>query len=299
MVMSSQPASWRSRSACEISSRVSPMPRIRLDLVTSPNSRAWVMHVERAVVAERRADPLEDPRHGLDVVGQHLGTGLEDLAQQVGLAVEVGDEVLDAGVRVELVDLLDRLGVQPGAAVGQVVAGDAGDRGVAQLHLLHALGHPPGLVAVERLGLAGVDLAEVAAPGALVAADEERRLAVLPALEDVGAAGLLADRVQALGLHEVLQLAVLRAHLRPGLDPLRLALDRGLRVADLETEQLATVREPVAGAVEPSWWGVWVTRSLYAAGRGDPNPSGVAQGTSRRRKTSAETSSVTTSRTPR
>ena len=56
-------------------------------------------HVERAVVAERRADPLEDPRHGLDVVREHLGPRLEHLAQQVGLAVEVGDQVLDAGAR--------------------------------------------------------------------------------------------------------------------------------------------------------------------------------------------------------
>ena len=43
MVISSQPAACRSRSAWLTSSRVSPMPRIRLDLVTSPKSRAWVM----------------------------------------------------------------------------------------------------------------------------------------------------------------------------------------------------------------------------------------------------------------
>ena len=140
---------------------------------------------------------------------------------------------------VELVDRAHRLGVQPGAAVLEVVAGDAGDGGVAQLHLLHRLGDPARLVAVERLRLAGVDLAEVAAAGALVAADEEGGLAVLPALEDVGAAGLLADRVQALALDEVLQLVVLRAHLRPGLDPLGLALDGGLGVADLQPQELA------------------------------------------------------------
>ena len=150
---------------------------------------------------------------------------------------------------VELVDRAHGLGVQPGAAVGEVVAGDAGDGGVAQLHRLHRLGDPARLVAVERLGLAGVDLAEVAAPGALVAADEERRLAVLPALEDVGAAGFLADRVQALGLHQVLELRVLRAHLRPGLDPLRLALDRGLGVADLQPQQLAAVGSRSLGHV--------------------------------------------------
>ena len=120
----------------------------------------------------------------------------------------------------------------------QVVAGDAGDGGVAQLHLLDRLRDPARLVTVERLRLAGVDLAEVAAARALVAADEERRLAVLPALEDVGAARLLADRVQTLGLHQALERGVLRSHLRPGLDPGGLPLDRGLCVADLETEEL-------------------------------------------------------------
>ena len=199
-------------------------------------------HVEGAVVAEGRADPLEDPRHGLDVVGEHLGPRLEDLLQEVGLAVEVGDQVLHPGVGVELVDDADRLGVQPGATVGQVVARDAGDGGVAQLHLLHGLGDTARLVSVERLGLAGVDLAEVAASCALVTTDEEGRLAVLPALEDVGAAGLLAHRVEPLALHEVLQLGVGGAHRGPGLDPFRLALDRRLRVADLEPEQLAAFR---------------------------------------------------------
>jgi hypothetical protein len=70
----------------------------------------------------------------------------------------------------------------------------------------HRLGDAAWLVAVERLGLAGVDLAEVAAPRAAVAADEERRLAVLPALEDVGAARFLADGVQPLTAYEVFQL---------------------------------------------------------------------------------------------
>ncbi len=155
------------------------------------------------------------------------------------MRVEVGDQQFDAGVRVERLDLAHRLGVEPGAAVGQVVAGDAGDGRVAQTHRLHALGDPAGLVAVQLGGLAGVDLAEVAPTGALLAADEEGGLAVFPAFVDVGAAGLLADRVQTLPAHQGLELGVLGAHLQPGLDPRRLALDRGLGVADLEAQQLA------------------------------------------------------------
>src|SRR5690606_21786352 len=102
-------------------------------------------------------------------------------------------------------------------------------------------GDTAGLVGVVGGRLAGVDLAEVAAPRALAAADEEGGLAILPALVDVGAAGLLAHGVQVFGLHERLQRGVLGAHLRARLDPLGLALDGRLGVAHLEPQQLATL----------------------------------------------------------
>src|SRR5699024_10401337 len=108
----------------------------------------------------------------------------------LGLRAEVRREDLDTGVGVERVDLADRLGVEPGGAVGLVVAGDTGDGGVAQAHLLDGLGDAARLVHVETRRAAGGDVAEVAAPGAHVTTDEEGRLAVLPTLEDVGAAGL-------------------------------------------------------------------------------------------------------------
>jgi hypothetical protein len=95
-------------------------------------------------------------------VREDLGARVEDLVEQTRLAVEVRREQLDAGARVDGVDLPDRLGVQPRAAVGQVVAGDAGD-GVAQLHPAHAVGDAARLVGVVGGRLAGVDLAEVAA----------------------------------------------------------------------------------------------------------------------------------------
>src|SRR3712207_9196252 len=71
---------------------------------------------------------------------------------------------------------------------------------------------------------------------------EEGGLAVLPALVDVRAAGLLAHRVQAAGAHQALELGVLRAHPGAGADPRGLALDRRLAVADLQAQQLAAVR---------------------------------------------------------
>src|SRR5690606_14049240 len=126
-------------------------------------------------------------------------------------------------------------------AVGLVVTGDAGDGGVPQPHLRDRLGHAARLVTVERPRPAGGDVAEVAPSGADVAPDEEGRLAVLPALVDVGAAGLLADRVQAGPLHPALHLRVLGPHRGLGPDPLGFALDRGLRVARLDVQRTPSV----------------------------------------------------------
>src|SRR5699024_5212026 len=95
---------------------------------------------------------------------------------------------------------------------------------------------------VEVRGLTGVDLAEVAAAGALGAADQERGLPVLPALEDVRAAGLLADGVQPFPLHQRPQLGVLRAHGGAGLDPVGLPLVRRRVVAGLHAKHLASFR---------------------------------------------------------
>ena len=117
IVISSQPASCRSRSAWRDLLAGLAHAEDQVGLGDQAEVAGLGEHVERAVVAEGRPDPLEDPRHRLDVVGEHLGPRLEHLAEQVGLAVEVGDQVLDAGAGVELVDRAHGLGVQPGAAV--------------------------------------------------------------------------------------------------------------------------------------------------------------------------------------
>src|SRR5699024_1954494 len=103
----------------------------------------------------------------------------------------------DPGAGVHRVDLLTGAGEQARRTVLEIVAGHAGDGRVAQPHLLDGLRDLEGFHRVHGHRLAGGDVAEVAAPGARVAADEEGRLAILPALEDVGATGLLAHRVQA------------------------------------------------------------------------------------------------------
>ena len=90
----------------------------------------------------------------------------------------------------------DGLGEDPRAAVGQVVARDAGDHDVLEAQRADRLGDPARLVVVEPGGPAGLDRAEPARPGAGVAEDHDRGRALVPALPDVRAAGLLADRVE-------------------------------------------------------------------------------------------------------
>src|SRR5690606_2260410 len=198
-------------------------------------------HLQRPRVRGRGADAPEDARDGLQVVRQHLRPGAEDLGELVRLAVEVGDQQLHPAAGHARVDLADGLGVQPGAAVAQVVAGHPGHGRVTQAHALDRLGYPPRLVGIQRGGPAAVDLAEVTPAGADLAADQERRLPILPAFEDVRAARLLADSVQALPGDERTQLGVLRAHRGLDLDPRRLLLDRGGGVARLQPQQTPTL----------------------------------------------------------
>ena len=94
-----------------------------------------------------------------DVVCEHFRARLEDLGKSGGPAVEVGDQVFDAGRPFEFLNGAHRRGVQPGTAVGQVVAGDAGDRGIAQSHRSQQV--DDGVDVGQRVG---IELAAVGIP---------------------------------------------------------------------------------------------------------------------------------------
>jgi hypothetical protein len=163
-------------------------------------------------------------------VVEDVGPGVEDRLERVGVAPAVGDEHLDGRLGGAGPHGGDGGGEAGCTAVGDVVTGHARDHGVGQAHAGHRLGHPAGLLGVERERPAGVDQAEAAGPGAAVAQDHEGGGAVGPALVDVGAAGLLADGVQLQAPHEVLELAVLAA--QPGLDPHPLGTPAGHFLGD-------------------------------------------------------------------
>src|SRR5688572_18696925 len=105
----------------------------------------------------------------------------------------------------------DRGRVVAGALVLEVITVDRCHDYMLQPHPLRGLRQPQRLQWIGRsVRLAGMDVAVAAGTRARVAEDLEGSGATAPALGDVRAAGLLADRMQARAVDEVLDLEVAR-----------------------------------------------------------------------------------------
>ena len=153
--------------------------------------------------------------------------GVEDGAEGVVIALEVGDEHLNRAAGQHVADALDALGEDGRAAVRQVLSGDGGDDAVAQLKLPDGLGEASRLLGVEGQRAAGGHGAVVATPSADVAENHEGGGAALPTIADIGALGLLAHGVQALVAHEVAQAQVVWATRGGYPEPVRQSTFRG------------------------------------------------------------------------
>src|SRR3954468_4718218 len=217
---------------------------LRHDLVAAHLLRV-AQHAQGALPARAAARDRVEPRDRLDVVVEDVGALGDHLRERHLLAAEVGGQHLDLAVRGLEADGADDADEGGRAVVGQVVAVDARDDRVAQAHLGDRARHAQRLERVVPGRLARLDVAEAAAPGAGVAEDHEGGGAALPALPDVGARRLLADRVQPLRADEVGQLAVLGPAGRRHLEPRRLAAAERL---DLLAEHLADVHPARIGA---------------------------------------------------
>ena len=198
-------------------------PRLRHHVV-----RGELLHAleepQRLLVARlRAAHPRVQSADGLDVVAEHVRASVEHRDERLLLdAEEVGREDLDGRARQLPLERADRRRVVAGAAVGQVVAVDRGDDDVRETHPVRGLGEAKRLERVRRgVRLARVHVAVAACARADVAQDLERGRPAPPALADVRAAGLLADRDEPALAHEPLDLVVARVDARrPHLHPL-------------------------------------------------------------------------------
>ena len=178
---------------------------------------------ERLVVARlRAAHACMESADGLDVVVEDLGSCGEHRRKRFLFgAEEVRREDLDLRLRQLALDRPDRCRVVRRATIGEVVAVDRRDDDVRELHLRRRLRQAERLEGIGRtVRLARVHVAVPARARARVAEDLERRRPAPPALADVRAARLLADRDEPTLAHEALHLEVLRvgarrAHLHP------------------------------------------------------------------------------------
>src|SRR5438105_2440463 len=155
----------------------------------------------------------------LGVVVVDVGLRLDDRRHCLQVAGEVGRQHLDGGARAAALDGADGAGKDLGPAVAKVVAVDAGDDRVTQAELGDRLSHAKRLGQVELGRAARGDRAEPAGAGADRAQDHEGRGPPVPAVVDVRALRLFADRVQALAANELLQLLVVLALGDADLDP--------------------------------------------------------------------------------
>ena len=95
---------------------------------------------------------------------------------------------------------------------------------MTEAHPLDRLSYSQRLERVVERGLPGLHVAEAATPGAGVSENHERGGPALPAIADVRARRLLADRVKLLAVDLRLQLEELRAAGSADLEPGRLTL---------------------------------------------------------------------------
>ena len=173
-------------------------------------------------VARARPDLQIQARHGLEVVIEDVGLGVDHHGRRPVLSQEVGRQDLDGGVRRLDADLAHHLGEVGRTAVGHIVAVDRGDDDVVQTHLLDGQAHLARLFRIQRLRQARLDVAEGAGPRAGVAHDHQGGVLLAPALADVRAGRLFTHRHQPLGANDLLGGVVLTRARRLDPQPVRL-----------------------------------------------------------------------------
>ncbi len=178
--------------------------------------------LQRAAEAGAGAHLAVQARHRLRVVVQDVGPGGDHGLEGGPVPLEVRDQDLHRAAGHTGADLTDAGGEDARSPVTLIVTVDGGDHRMAQAHARHRVGHAAGLLGVGRTrGQPGLDRAEPAGAGAYVTQDHEGRGAAVPAVADIGTAGLLAYGVEVQSPHQIAQPFVALADRRARLDPLR------------------------------------------------------------------------------
>ena len=199
MVSRSQWASRKSRIVATISSGSSPRPTISPGLGTHGGVDVLdpPQQLQRPLVFGLRPDHIVEPRDAFHVVVQDVRASFHHLGQRLPIALEIGDQHLDAASRHPLSHAANDGGENVAAAVRQIIPVHRRHHRVAQPQRGDGLDHALRFLLVHDARPSGAHGAKAATSCAGVAQQHEGGASLLPAFADVGTHGLLAHGVQA------------------------------------------------------------------------------------------------------
>ena len=189
-----------------------------------------------------------EPGHRLQVVVEDIryGRAHEPVQGDRLPAAEVGHQDLQQRLRTARPHRLQAGREVSGTAIAQVVPVHRGDDDIAQTHGGNGLGQVVGFGRVGRPGAAVRHVAERAAAGADIPEDHEGGGAVVEALPEIRAIGLLADRGELCLAQESPDPRDLRTRRNLGTNPRGLAQHLG-RLFHLDRDARDLVRTPLMG----------------------------------------------------
>ena len=141
--------------------------------------------------------------HGLHVVRENLRSRFDYDLQIIEVALEIADKCFNGQVGAGIVNPVNRFGPDSGSAVGQVITINRGDDNMRQAGSGQCIGYPPGFIKVHLSRSSCLDVAEPTGSRAGITEDHDGCRASAPAFTDIRAGGLLANRVEAVGLDQV------------------------------------------------------------------------------------------------
>ena len=141
----------------------------------------------RPFVAVLGLDLLEEARYGFHVVVEDLWASVHDNLEGFDAALEIGDKHFDGAAGMQLADAVDDHSEDGRAAVFAVIAVDAGDHRVLEVHGFDRLGDAIRLQPVQGGGCATFDVAKAASAGANIAHHQEGGCSRTPTLAHIGA----------------------------------------------------------------------------------------------------------------
>ena len=172
-------------------------------------------------------------RNRFDVVVEHVRPRCDHRFERAILAEKIRRQNFDRGLRAPRANGANDLSEMVGAAVIEIVAVDRCDHDVGEPKLRGRVRDMFRLVRIKCTRQAGLDVAERAGARAGVTHHHEGGVLLLPALADIGAAGLFADGDETLLAQNAAGLGKGRGTRRLDANPVRLTQHRRIRTVRL------------------------------------------------------------------